>query len=298
MLDEIYKPAFSILAVLTLCGFIFAQSPAEKNKKIIEAIEKDGCALISQEKVKVCKFDYKFEGKTVEALIFRPVAEGKYPGVMLIPGFQGTPQSQFLIGDIFARFGFVAMSVGTAGFGKTELKPDFLGKNTIKAYKKGFEIFQKDAFVEKNNIGIFGYSRGAIATSLLITKLKDVKAAVLGGGMYDLKKAYDDLTLEGIKENIKAETGATKKAFKERSAIFKVKKIKCPVLIVHGGKDLNAPTDQAYLLRDKLKESGKQFEFQILENHDHGSIGGDMMSLIFDFMSRKLKGKPLEVKFR
>jgi len=35
----------------------------------------------------------------------------------------------------------------------------------------------------------------------MITRVKDVKATVLGGGIYDLKKAYDELTIEGIKEN-------------------------------------------------------------------------------------------------
>ena len=60
----------------------------------------------------------------------------------------------------------------------------------------------------------------------MITRVKDVKATVLGGGIYDLKKAYDELTIEGIKENIKAETGLTEKALRERSAVFRVKKLK------------------------------------------------------------------------
>jgi dipeptidyl aminopeptidase/acylaminoacyl peptidase len=49
-------------------------------------------------------------------------------------------------------------------------------------------------------MGIFGYSRGAIAASLMLAKLNDVKAAVVGGGIYDLEKAYQDLTIEGIKK--------------------------------------------------------------------------------------------------
>ncbi len=120
----------------------------------------------------------------------------------------------------------------------------------------------------------------------------------MGGGIYDLEKAYDELTIEGIKENIKAETGLTEKAFKERSVVFHAKKINSPVLIVHGDEDLNAPTSQAYLLRDKLKEAGKEFEFQIIAGKNHSNIGGDFLTMANDFFSRKLKGVPSNVKIR
>ncbi|MBA3695056.1 MAG: prolyl oligopeptidase family serine peptidase, partial [Acidobacteria bacterium] len=188
--------------------------------------------------------------------------------------------------------------VGTPGFGKTELKPEFLGKTTINAFIEGYKKFKQESFVDKEKLGVFGYSRGAIAASLMITRVKDVKATVLGGGIYDLRKAYDDLTIEGIKENIKAETGLTNKAFTERSAVFRVKNINAPVLIIHGEEDLNAPTNQAYLLRDKLKEAGKEFEFQIIAGHSHGNLGGNFLTIVVDFFSRKLKGVPADIKFR
>ena len=196
--------------------------------KIIEDLEKNGCVAVEEEKVKICKFDYKYKNQLVEAFIFRPNTEGKFPALMLIPGYQGTAKTYLPFGIIFAKLGFASLTVGTPGFGKTELKADFLGKNTINAFTEGYEKFRKESFVDKNKLGIFGYSRGAIAASLMITKLKDVKAAVLGGGIYDLKKAYNELTIEGIKENIKSETGASEKALKERSSVFQAKKIKTP----------------------------------------------------------------------
>jgi len=69
-------------------------------------------------------------------------------------------------------------------------------------------------------------------------------------------------------------------------------------LIVHGEKDLNAPPNQAYLLRDKLKEEGKVFEFRIVADKDHSNIGGDFLTIANDFLSRKLKGIPSNVKIR
>lgn len=275
-----------------LCGFVFAQVDTTEIEK---AIEKDGCTITDEGQVKICKFDYKFKGKTVEALSFRPAADGKYPGLMLIPGYEGTPQRYINMGKILAKLGFSAVAVGTPGFGKTELEPDFLGQNTIKAFIAGYEKFKKETYVDTDKMGIFGYSRGAMAASLMLPHLKDVKAAILGGGIYDLKKAYEEVTIKGIKENMKKETGATDKAFKKRSSVFKVKDFKSPVLIVHGAKDINVPVSQAYLLRDELKKQNKDFEIKIFEDKEH-SIGRELMPVVIEYFSRKLKGKTANVK--
>lgn len=287
---------FTFIIVILLLG-VFANAQQQINRdKLIEDIEKNGCVVTEEGRVKICKFDYKYKNQTVEALTFRPVNEGKFPGLMLVPGYQGTAKTYLSFGIIFAKQGFASMTIGTPGFGKTELKADFLGENTINAFVEGYKRFKRESFVDKNKLGIFGYSRGAIAASLMITKLKDVKATVLGGGIYDLKKAYDEITIEGIKENIKVETGGSEKAFKERSAIFLAKKINSSVLIIHGEKDLNAPTSQAYLLRDELKRLNKDVELQIIAGQDHRIGGRDFTQLVVDFFSRKLKGKLSDVK--
>ncbi|MDQ3713937.1 MAG: prolyl oligopeptidase family serine peptidase [Acidobacteriota bacterium] len=291
-----YLTSFLLCSSFLLTSSVKAQQ-SDRNA-LIETLEKEGCAVTDDRKVKICKFDYKYKNKTVEALTVRPNGDGKFPSLFPIPGYKGTPQNSLTTGVIFAKLGFASMIVGTPGFGKTELKPEFLGKTTIKAFIEGYKKFKQESFVDKDKLGVFGYSRGAIAASLFITQVKDVKAAVLGGGIYDLKKAYDELTIEGIRENIKAETGLTEKTFRERSVVFHAKKINCPVLIVHGEKDLNAPPNQAYLLRDKLTEVGKDFEFQIVAGKNHSDIGGDFLTMANDFFSRKLKGVPSNVKIR
>jgi hypothetical protein len=43
-------------------------------------------------------------------------------------------------------------------------------------------------------MGIYGYSRGGMAASLLAVKLDDVQAVVLSAGIYDFKEAYDEVT--------------------------------------------------------------------------------------------------------
>jgi dipeptidyl aminopeptidase/acylaminoacyl peptidase len=266
-------------------------------EQIVAALEKDRCVTLDQSKVKLCKDDYFSDGKLVEAISIRPLAEGKFPGLMLIPGHQGPATINITLGTIFAQQGFACFSVGQPGSGKTQVELDFVGPKTIKAMIAGYEKFKREPYVDPTKMGIFGYSRGGMAAALMATKLKDLKAVVLGAGIYDFQKAYDEVTIEGIRENMRKESGMTPKAIRERSAILRMDRVKAAVLILHSQKDENVPVSQALLLRDRLTELKKDFEIKLFPEGKHGWITGDLISAALDFFSRKLKGVPLKVKF-
>ena len=226
----------SLLSLLPL-----ATAQQLSREKISESLEKDGCVTLEQSKVKICKYDYSSEGNTVEAVSFQPLDKGPFPGLLLIPGFEGTSMTLMPLAIVLARQGFASLSVAQPGFGKSQGKPDFVGPHTIKALIKGFRKLQREPYVDKNKMGIFGGSRGAMAASLMAVRLKDVKAAVFAAGIYEFKKAYDEIKIEGIRENMLAETGMTHEAIKQRSSILQMQKLNCPVLILHGEKDENVP---------------------------------------------------------
>jgi dipeptidyl aminopeptidase/acylaminoacyl peptidase len=274
-----------------------AQQPSRE--QINELLEKEGCVTLEQSKVRICKYDYLSHGKTVEAVTIRPLAEEKYPGLMLLPGHEGTAKTLIGLGTFFAGQGFACLSVTAPGFGKSEGKADFMGPRSIETFAVGFQKFSNELFVDPKKMGVFGYSRGGMAASLLTIKLgEDVKAAVFGAGIYDFKRAYDETKFDGIRENMRSETGMSERAIKERSSIMRMKKLRSPVLIIHGENDENAPTDQALLLRDRLTELKKDFEIIILSDHKHGQLKGNFISPVIDFFSRKLKGVPASTKFR
>jgi dipeptidyl aminopeptidase/acylaminoacyl peptidase len=286
--------AFSLLL---LTSQVNAQQPSQP--PIDETLEKEGCATNEQSKVKICKYDYLADGKKIEAITIRPLTEGKYPGIIMIPGYGGTAKTYITLGSIFAAQGFACLSVTEPGYGKSEGKRDFMGPNSINAFAVGFKKFKREPFVDSKKMGVFGYSRGGMAASLLTVKLgKDVKAAVFAAGIYDFKRAYDETGFDGIRENMREETGMTEQAIRERSSILHMEKLKTPVLIIHGENDKNAPTNQALLLRDRLTELKKDCEVKILANHKHGYLKGDFIAPVIDFFSRKLKGVPADIKFR
>ena len=288
------KPIYRIIVIglLLLAPISAAAQPIDRDK-IVAQLETQRCVDVPERKLKFCKFDYQADRRNVEAIAIFPLEKSKYPGLLLLPGFEGTAKTLLGVGMFFAQQGFACLALTPPGFGKSEGQRDFMGPASIDAFATGFRKFRHDSYVDSTKMGIFGYSRGGMAASLLAVKLgHEVKAAVLGAGVYDFKRAYEDTKLEGIRENMKLETGMTETAIKERSSILRMEKLKCPVLIIHGENDGNAPTNQAYLLRDRLVELKKDFEFKILADHVHGQLKGDFLTPVLDFLSRKLKGTP------
>jgi dipeptidyl aminopeptidase/acylaminoacyl peptidase len=283
------------LAGLLFCpGLVSAQHPLDL-AKVIQALDKDGRVALDQGKILALEYNYSVDGDKVEAVAFRPAAEGTYPAVLLIPGFSRTARDYIPLGLRFAKEGFACLAVTQRGFGRSAGKPDFVGPKSIAALEAGFQRFRKEPYVDGSRMGVFGYSRGAMAASLLVVRLKDteVQAAVFAAGIYDFKKAYDDIKLPGIRANMEREAGLSASAARDRTSVTKMADLPCPVLILHGEKDENAPVSQARLLADRLKELKKVFELQTFPDRDHDLGRQNLYDHTLGFFKRKLRaGKP------
>lgn len=286
--------------ILFAASLVFASSVSAGQRpdfsKLIEAMERDGCALHEESGVKICKSDYSVDGKNVEAISFQPRGGGSYPGLLLIPGHATTARDWIGNGLTYARNGYAGLAVSQPGYGGSQGPGDYVGPKTIKVLIEGYRRLQREPFVDAKRMGIVGYSRGGMAASLLALQLDDVKAVVMGGGVYDFKRLYDETGLDGIRQNMKAETGMTEAAIRERSSILRMDKLKCPVLILHGEKDINVPVSQARLLSDRLTALKKDFEIQIFPDREHGIGSENLYKYSLDFLSRKLAGGPATKK--
>jgi len=276
---------YFVLLILFTAPVVVAQQP--ETARIREALATQNCVDLD---VKVCKYDYISDGLSIEALSFRPAGDGRFPGVLLIPGYQRTALDLISLGTALARNGFAAVAVSQPSFGKSQGKADYVGPLTLKVLTDGFRKFKKESYVDADRMGIYGYSRGGMAASLLAVRLDDVRAAVFGAGIYDFQKAHDEVKIPGIRENMEKETGMTEAAVKERSSVFQMEKLKCPVLILHGEKDENVPVSQAYLLRDRLTALKKDFEIKLYPDRPHG-IGPEVTTETIDFFKRRLARK-------
>lgn len=256
-------------------------------EKLIDRMKKEGCAPL-ESGVKVCGYAYAVNGKAVEAISFRPAGDGRFAGVLLIPGYERTARDLIPLGVRLAREGFAGVAVSQPGFGKSQGPPDFVGPKTLEVLTTAYRKLRQESYVDADRMAIYGYSRGGMAASLLAVELDDLKAAVFGAGIYDFQRAYDDSTLPGVRQNMRAETGMTKEAVRQRSSILRMENLKCPVLILHGERDQNVPVSQALLLRDRLTQLHKEFEIKLFPDKEH-SIGPEAGELTVDFFRRRLQ---------
>ena len=274
---------FAIL-LLTASVTIAAQQP--ESAKIREALASQNCI---EAEVKVCKYDYLSDGLSIEAVSFLPAGPGKFPGVLLIPGYQRTALDIIPLGVSLARAGFAGVAVTQPSFGKSQGKADYVGPLTLKVLTEGFRKLKKESYVDPNRMGIYGYSRGGMAASLLAVRMDDVRAAVFGAGIYEFQKAHDEVKIPGIRANMEAESGMTAAAVRERSSIYQMEQLKCPVLILHGEKDENVPVSQAYLLRDRLTALKKDFEIKLYTDKQHSIGAEEVATATIDFFKRRLQ---------
>jgi dipeptidyl aminopeptidase/acylaminoacyl peptidase len=126
-----------------------------------------------------------------------------------------------------SKDGFASVAVSQPRFGKSAGSPDFVGPKTIAALTEGYRKLRQECYVDPARMGIFGYSRGAMAASLFAVDLDDVKAAVFGADIYAFQRAYDENTLPGVRQNMRDGAGMTEEAVRERSSILKMERLKC-----------------------------------------------------------------------
>lgn len=216
----------------------------------------------------------KNSNKKVELFWTKPSGDGPYAAVLFIHGHQEQVrdggESYVKVGHLgrMASRGYVAAAISQPGYGNSSGPPDFCGPFTQEAVLVAIDFLRKQTFIKPDKLALFGYSRGAIVASMVATRDQRLGAVVLGAGAYDFFKWYPT-PLPGIDTLIRMEAGTSAEAFKARSSIYHVEKIKTPVLLLHGARDERVPVRQAEAFAEKLKANGIVFKMKIFPNAGH-----------------------------
>jgi dipeptidyl aminopeptidase/acylaminoacyl peptidase len=117
------------------------------------------------------------------------------------------------------------------------------------------DFLRQQPFVHPHKVALYGYSRGAIVASMVATLEPTVAAVELGAGAYNFFNWYPT-PLRGIDANIGREAGTSADAFRARSAIYHVDKMKTPILLLHSAQDERIPVRQAEAFAEKLQATG------------------------------------------
>ncbi|QXP71540.1 S9 family peptidase [Polaribacter sp. R2A056_3_33] len=220
------------------------------------------------------KIRYKSDGLEITGFLTKPKDLQKYPTIIYNRGGNrdfGTFTTKSLIYQQYlSSNGFIVLSSQLRGNMHSEGKDEFGGKD-LNDILKLIEI-NKSLKYSNQNIGVFGISRGGLNAYQISRLTDEIKAIAVVGAPTDLRLDFDTRPemYEKVLKELIGDTINFKKEYDYRSPIKWVNEINEPTLILHGSDDWRVKPINAELMIKEMKRLNKEFDFQIVENGDHG----------------------------
>lgn len=244
------------------------------------------------------------QGHELNYWVIKPAnmeAGKKYPLLFYVyggPGSQEVLNSQSRFSDymwfrMLAQKGYVVACVdgrGTGMRGEEFKKCTYmeLGKYETEDQIEAAKYFGSLDYIDKERIGIFGWSYGGYMSTLCITKGADYYKSAIAVAPVTTWRYYDNVYTERFMRTPQENP----KGYDDNSPINHVEKLKGNYLLVHGTADDNVHFQNAVDLMTALIKANKQFEQFSYPNKNHSIYGGNtryhLYTLMTDFILRKL----------
>jgi dipeptidyl aminopeptidase/acylaminoacyl peptidase len=208
------------------------------------------------------------------ATIHRPSKPGKFPAVILLNGFRGTKdeEDRKQLSIELAKNNIVAIRFDASGFGQSEgdTEKDYRLSNYFNDTEAVYDYLKQLPYVDKNHIGLYGHSMGAMLVVLFAAKYPEIQASVSVSppNMMRTKNRLENIWV-GWEENgylEKVVDGKTVKIPLEfltdtdtYNTLKEVTKIKKPILFILGTKDVNVLPEETKALYEKANQPKKLF---------------------------------------
>lgn len=273
-------------------------------KKGISAVLEKTVNESAKQKTKLAEYGYgkaefirvpNSKGDTLNGWMLKPAGfdpAKKYPVLFCNYGGPGSQQVANRFGavsawhQLLAQKGFIVVSVDNTGTGfrgeefkkKTYLQ---LGKFEIEDQIDAAKYLGTMPFVDKDNIGHWGWSYGGFMSSLAITKGNEVFSAAVAVAPVTNWRYYDNIYTERYMRTPQENA----KGYDDNSPINFTDKIKGKYLIIHGTADDNVHFQNATQMITALVKSNIDFESAYYPNKNHG-IGGMADNTTFHLWSK------------
>jgi dipeptidyl-peptidase-4 len=184
--------------------------------------------------------------------------------------------------QMLCKKGYVIACVdgrSTGGRGEEFQKCNYMHLGTVEVEDQieAAKYFASLNFVDKDRIGIWGWSYGGLMTTLCMTVGADYfKTGVAVAPVTDWRY-YDNIYTERYMRTPKENP----EGYKNGSPITYADKLKGNLLIVHGSTDDNVHMQNTMDFVNALIKANKQFEMQIYPNRNHNISGGNTRYHLF-----------------
>ncbi|KGR87751.1 alpha/beta hydrolase family protein [Lysinibacillus odysseyi] len=210
--------------------------------------------------IRLDEITYWSNGLRVKGLLARPKAEKPAEAMLYL---RGGMQSIGMVRPAriaqFAMQGFVVFAPYYRGNRGGEGKDEFAGDDR---YDAVFGVDVLKQFTDCENVHVYGFSRGGLMALWAAILREDIASVVTWAGVSDATATYWERI--DMRRGLRRVIGGTPKKvperYDDRTPLFEIKKIKAPVLIIHGTSDQHVDIEHAYQLEYCLQDAGKFHE--------------------------------------
>ncbi|MGF1533446.1 MAG: S9 family peptidase [Bernardetiaceae bacterium] len=270
----------------------------EENKDLVKSAKDYG--LVAKE-----FFDFRTEdGTTLYGYLLKPAqidTDKKYPLLMHVYGGPASQKVLHAWGDGFnyawhqmlVQQGYIVAVVdnrGTNARGAAFKKATYaqLGKYETQDQIEAVQhLLGKHNFLDKDRVGIWGWSYGGYMTALCMTLGADVFKLGVSVAPVSTWRLYDTIYTERFLKRPQDNP----EGYDKYSPISHVDKLKGDFLLIHGTGDDNVHFQNAVLLQDALIRAGKQFQSFYYPDRNHGIYGGNTRIHLYEMMTQFIQEK-------
>lgn len=220
------------------------------------------------------------DGFLMEAMIIRPPdfdESKKYPVLMYTYGGPGSQSvlnrwggstymwHQYLAGQGYIIWVFDDRIASGKGVESAWAGYKNLGPVAVRDIEDGLDWLAENSWVDKDRIGIWGWSYGGYATTFALTHSKYFKIGIAGAPVTDWL-FYDSI----YTERYMAEPRNNPEGYKNTSVVESAGDLHGRLLLIHGAIDDNVHIQNSVSLMENLQKAGIQFEFMMYPGSRHG----------------------------
>jgi dipeptidyl-peptidase-4 len=247
-------------------------------------------SLAKQEFTTIYGADCDLNAYVIKPVDFDPTK--KYPVYFHVYGGPGSNMvkdgfgaADYMYHQLLAQKGYIVVSVdprGTMYRGEKFKKSTYLtlGKLETEDFIAAARNFSQNKWVDKDRIGIMGWSYGGFMTSLCMTKGADVFKMGIAVAPVTNWRYYDNIYTERfMRTPAENETG-----YDDNSPINFVDQLKGKYLLIHGSGDDNVHYQNTMEMVNAMVAANKQFDLFVYPNKNHGIYGGNTRNHLFNMM--------------
>jgi len=193
--------------------------------------------------------------------------------------FQMLAQQGYIVACVDGR------GTGFKGAAFKKVTQKELGKYEVEDQIDAAKVIGNYPFVDKNRIGIWGWSYGGFMASNCILKGADVFKMAIAVAPVTNWRFYDSIYTERYMQTPQENASG----YDENSPINHVNKLKGKYLLIHGSGDDNVHVQNSMQMMEALIQANKQFDSEIYPDKNHGIYGGKTRIQLFTKMTNFIK---------